>query len=107
MFIRMPYPCVVDNCWPAVAKRLLRFPKDRAQQIIWLNNLNIPHLLQLSGTVLHSQKRVCDLHFRAEDIIPQNYPGSNNRALRRGSVPIAVQREVAAVASDVSDVAGD
>lgn len=106
MFIRMPYACVVQNCHPTLGKRYLRFPKHRAQQLQWIENLNVPQLLELTSSVVYNKKRVCDKHFRAEDVIPAYYPGAGNRALQRGSVPIPiVQRKVPAVTPDVPGVA--
>lgn len=90
----MPSPCV-KKCWPNWGRRFLRFPKERDRQLKWIAILEVPELLNWDSKQI-SQKRICDAHFRAEDFIPANYPGSNNRALVRGAVPIGKSLDVAA-----------
>lgn len=84
----MPHNCVVKSCWPSLGRRLLRFPKDRAQQLRWIEALDIPDLKKLTPEALRYRKRVCEWHFSRSDVIPANYPGSCNHALRRGSIPV-------------------
>lgn len=94
----MPSPCV-KKCWPSWGRRFLRFPKERDRQLKWIAILEVPELLNLDSKQI-GQKRVCDAHFRAKDLIPAHYPGSNNRALVRGALPIGKSLDIAAEHKD-------